>query len=445
MGIGIVKTTKGLIQGIQRKYDTEFRGIRYAKAPLGELRFKRPQEVDAWDGVYMADKFGATSMQGGQQEGSFYHKEFYTNPDFITPCSEDSLFLNVWTPAKSAEEKLPVAFWVHGGAFLNGYGHEITFDGEEYCKRGVILVTINYRLGPFGFLAHPWLCAEDEQGTSGNYGIFDQIAALKWVYENISAFGGDPERITIFGQSAGAMSVQTLCSTELTGNMIKGAIFQSGGGYDNGLNKDVTLEEAMEIGKAFIAKTGVNSLEELRGLDEFTLIKHSLEFLGDCFKSGKGLPYTPNIDNVLLKAGYNRLVDNGKVKDISYMLGSTKNDIFVTPELIQKGEFGHLYYGCINWSLVQEKLDRKPAYIYYFTRQLSGDDAGAFHSSELWYMFGTLGRCWRPMEEEDYKLSGKMLDYWTNFIKTGNPNGDAEEAWAPYTKSNHVVKVLDCN
>jgi para-nitrobenzyl esterase len=443
MGIRIVKTKKGLIEGIERKNFTEFRGIRYAKAPEGELRFKRPQELEPWEGVYVANKFGATCMQGGHAEGSFYHKEFYTNPDFATPLSEDALFLNIWTPAQSAEEKLPVAFWIHGGAFLNGYGHEITFDGEEYCSRGVILVTINYRLGVFGFLAHPWLCQEDGQGVSGNYGIFDQIAALKWVYENISAFGGDPERITIMGQSAGSMSVQTLCSTELTGNMIKGAIFQSGGGYNTGLNKDVTLKEAIKIGKSFIARTGVKSLEELRALDKEELLKYSIEFTDEYSASGKGLPFRPNIDKVLLKGGYNELVRKGKIKDISYMLGSTKNDIYVTGEMVQKGEFGSIYHGCINLGLAQEKLGRKPAYIYYFTRQLLGDNAGAFHSAELWYMFGTLGRCWRPMGAEDYNLSRKMLDYWTNFIKNSNPNDYNVEPWEPFTKKNPVVKVLE--
>ena len=442
MGIGIVKTTKGLIKGIDRNNYTEFRGIRYAKAPVGELRFKRPKEVDAWDGIYSADKFSATSMMSDNESGSFYKKEFYTNQDYITPCSEDSLFLNIWTPAKSDKEKLPVAFWIHGGAFLGGYGHEVAFDGEEYCKRDVILVTINYRLGAFGFLAHPWLNQEDEDGVSGNYGIFDQIAALKWVYENISAFGGDPDRITIMGQSAGSMSVQALCSTELTGDMIKGAIFQSGGGYDTGINRDVALEEAMEIGKTFVAKTGVSSLEELRALDECTLLKYSGELVGDSFKSGKGLPYGPNIDNVLLTDGYHKLMDKGNVKDIPYMVGSTKNDIFITPEMIEKEELGSLYHGCINWSLAQEKLGRNPAYVYYFTRQLPGDDAGAFHSSELWYMFGTLGRCWRPMEEHDYKLSRQMLDYWTNFIKTGDPNGECTDKWLPCTKENAVVKVI---
>lgn len=443
MNCGIVKTKKGLIQGIQKNGYTEFRGIRYAKAPTGDLRFKRPQEMDSWEGVYKADDFGSICTQRAHPEGSFYHKEFGSDPNLRTSCSEDCLFLNIWTPANSAEEKLPVAFWIHGGAFLGGFGHEITFDGEEYCKRGVVLVTINYRLGVFGFLAHPWLCAEDEQGISGNYGIFDQIAALKWVHENIQVFGGDPERITVLGQSAGSMSAQTLCSSELTGNMIKGAIFQSAGGYDSGLNKDVTLVQAMETGEAFVKITGAKSLDELRTLDRETLFHCSLKQIDDAFQNEKGLPYLPVIDHMVLKDGYNSLVDHGQVKDIPYMLGSTKNDIFVTPEMAKNNEYGSIYHGCINWSLAQEKLGRKPSYVYYFSRQLPGDDAGAFHSAELWYMFGTLNRCWRPMEAQDYELSRQMLDYWTNFVKTGDPNGVSLAQWLPYSSENMMLKEFN--
>ena len=259
---------------------------------------------------------------------------------------------------------------------MHGFSHESEFDGAAYCERGVILVTINYRLGAFGFLAHPWLSEESGVGRSGNYAILDQIAALKWVKENIAAFGGDPENITVFGQSAGCMSVQTLVSSPLTENWISKAIFQSAGGYDTGLNRDMPLSEA-------------------------------------------------------------------EIKDIPYMLGSTADDIGVFPEMKEKGEHGGIYKGCINWSLALEKLGRKPAYVYYFTRALLGDDAGAFHSSELWYMFGTLGRSWRPKTEGDYALSKEMMDDWTNFMKTGNPNAEGKDDWKPCTKDDPYVQVLD--
>jgi carboxylesterase type B len=160
-------------------------------------------------------------------EIQFYSKEFYSNPEFMPECSEDGLYLNIWTPAKDSSEKLPVAIWIHGGGFLGGFGSEMEFGGEAFCNQNVILVTINYRLNLFGFLAHEWLCEENDKGVSGNYGILDQIMALQWVNENIEGFGGDPENITIFGQSAGAISVLTLISSQLTGNMIKKAIRQS--------------------------------------------------------------------------------------------------------------------------------------------------------------------------------------------------------------------------
>ena len=197
--------------------------------------------------------------------------------------SEDSLYLNIWTPAADVNAKLPVAFWIHGGAFLGGYGSELEFDGEAWCRRNVILVTINYRVNAFGFLAHPWLSAENEQGISGNYGILDQIAALQWVHRNIAAFGGDPERITILGQSAGSMSVQTLVSTDLTGNLIKGAILQSAGGYDSGLNRDRTLAEAEKIGENLL-KFAVRPLTELRAMPTEKLLDAVQSIVAEAFQ-----------------------------------------------------------------------------------------------------------------------------------------------------------------
>ena len=221
--VDIVQIGQGALKGISMDGYDIFWGIPYAKAPVGELRWRAPQRHEGWEGVYHADHYPNRSMQQEHRD-PFYDKEFYDIPERETPFSEDGLYLNIWTPAKEAGEKLPVAFWVHGGAFLGGNGYEKEFDGEAYCRRGVILVTINYRVGPFGFLARPWLSEEDENlggsGVSGNYGILDQIAALKWVRENIVAFGGNPENITVFGQSAGGESVYTLVSSPLTQGMI---------------------------------------------------------------------------------------------------------------------------------------------------------------------------------------------------------------------------------
>ena len=365
----------------------------------------------------------------------------------MLPVSEDSLYLNIWTPAAEPGEKLPVAFWIHGGAFLGGCGSELEFDGEAWCQRGVILVTINYRVNAFGFLAHPWLSAENERGISGNYGILDQIAALQWVHDNIAAFGGDPSRITIFGQSAGSMSVQTLVSTELTGNMIHGAILQSAGGYDSGLNRDRTQAEAEEIGQTFVEACDVQSLAELRALPTDKLLTAAGALIAAAFQSGGGvpaLPFTPVIDGYLLKDGYNAIIDHALHKDIPYMIGSTRNDISVDPEKLAAGDPGRLYRGCINWSLKNEALGRKPSYVYYFTRPLPGDDQGAFHSSELWYMFGTLNRCWRPWEPCDHVLSEQMLNYWSNFVKHSDPNGENPAPWRPCRATDPHVQILDC-
>ena len=445
MSIITATVSQGTLQGVPLPGYTVFKGVPYARPPVGDLRFKAPQPAESWTGIRMADAFSSKAAQMGQPAGSFYVKEFYSNPDFQQQMSEDSLYLNIWTPAATPSEKLPVAFWIHGGAFLGGSGAELEFDGEAYCQRGVILVTINYRVNAFGFLAHPWLSAENEAGISGNYGILDQIAALQWVHDNIAAFGGDPSKITIFGQSAGSMSVQTLLSTDLTGDLIHGAILQSGGGYDSGLNRDRTQAEAEEIGKKFMAIAGVSSLDELRALPAGKILEAAGAVLADAFTGGNvtALPFTPNIDGHLLKAGYNEIIDRGLHKNIPYMIGSTKNDIAVDPAKLAAGDKGKLYTGCINWSLKNEKLGRAPAYVYYFTRDLPGDDLGAFHSAELWYMFGTLNRCWRPMTDADHALSVRMLDYWCNFIKTGSPNAASLPDWQPCTAANPHVEILD--
>ncbi len=219
-----VETKYGKIEGIDHGWYSEYRGVPYAKPPVEDLRWRAPQPPEPFQGTFQAKEFPAKSCQ---REGSAppWDKDFYDDPNYERKTSEDCLYLNIWAPKDA--EGCPVAFWIHGGAFMGGSASEKEFDGVEYCRRGVIFVSVQYRLGIFGFFAHPWLT--EEAGTSGNYGALDQIAALKWVYENISAFGGDPENITVFGQSAGAMSTQTLISSPLTGNMIKRAILQSGG------------------------------------------------------------------------------------------------------------------------------------------------------------------------------------------------------------------------
>ena len=432
-----VVTKYGRIAGIEQESWMEFRGIPFAKAPVGELRWKAPVAPESWEGTYYANQFKAKSMQ---REGSSppWDKDFYDDPAFERPSSEDCLYLNIWAPKDA--ENCPVAIWIHGGAFLGGFSSEKEFDGAAYAKRGVIFVSIQYRLGVLGFLAHPWLTAE--AGTSGNYGILDQIAAINWVYDNIGAFGGDPENITIFGQSAGAMSVQTLISSPLTGDRIKRAILQSGGSYGEGLHRDMTLAEAEQYGLMFSEMMQAEDLAALRALPAEEIFAATDAFMAKAMPTARGLFLTPNIDGILLTSGYYEAIDQGEIKDIPYMLGSTKNDITVEGDPKDPTE-SPLHRGCIAFTKKLEELGRKPAYVYYFQRNLPGDEQGAWHSAELWYMMGTLGRCWRPFTPEDYTLSDQMLDYWCNFMRNGDPNGAGLPQWKPCSSADGFVQTFD--
>lgn len=436
----IVNTTKGKIKGIQKEHYTLFAGVPYAKAPIGDLRWRAPEEMAPWQEVYEATTFPNSCLQNPPHT-AFYQKEFASDLQYQVTNSEDCLYLNIWTPNKRSESPLPVAFWIHGGAFMGGHCSEVAFDGQAYCQRGVILVTINYRLNIFGFLAHEELAQESEHNVSGNYGILDQIAALKWVYENISAFNGDPHKITIFGQSAGSMSVQTLVSSELTHNMIDKAILQSGGGYSNGLSKDRSHESAMSLGKEVLEVAKVESIKGLRKLSSREIHEIGNQAM-DRLRGREGLIFIPNIDGFLLKDGYNALIDQGHLKNIPYLLGATKNDMFTNEAQLKKGDRGPLLKGCVDLALKLEEQGKKRAYVYHFTRDLPGDASGAFHSSELWYMFGTLDRSWRPWEEKDYQLSSEMLDYWCNFIKYANPCETKEDKWPACTAATGYVKEL---
>ena len=442
----MVQTKYGILEGVQEEGYAKFLGVPYAQPPVGALRWKRPQPPRHWDGIRKADHFSHRAWQTVQEpprdgQGINYAKEFYENPAFMPEMDEDCLYLNIWTPDVSTDKKLPVAFYIHGGAFLNGFGSEIEFDGEAFARRGVILVTINYRLGAFGFFAHPGLKQEDPDGCCGNYGIYDQIAALQWVRDNIANFGGDPDKITIFGQSAGAMSVQSLLSSPLTKGMIAGAILQSGGGYKGGFNSNRTLEQAEMLGNKYMEICGASSLEDMRALSPQQLMDGLFKLMPVSFGMGLGLPFTPVMDGVLLTDGYNEVLEKGNYPDIPYMLGSCLNDMTIQPGT--DGRNSSIYCGCVNWSLLGQLHGRKPAYVYQFCRQLPGDNQGAFHSSELWYVFHTLGRCWRPMTEADEKLSNQICDYWCNFVKSGDPNGDGLAEWAPCGWENHAVRMLD--
>jgi len=410
----------GMVQGIKTVTESVivYKGIPYAAPPVGNLRWREPQPVQPWDGVKIADTFGPAAVQNDQTPGSFYHKEFFAAGD--PERSEDCLYLNIWTPAAGNPNKeLPVAMWIHGGAYMQGFGHEIEFDGEQWAERGVILVTINYRLGIFGFLTHPLLSAESPHHVSGNYGIFDQLAAIQWIKRNISHFGGDPDNLMIFGQSAGAGSVQALVASPLSAGLIQKAIIQSGGGL-RGLGLGSTLANAEESGQTFFDDAGLTTLEQMRAASVEDILTMQREAMAD----RRGVRTSPVVDGYLSTGSFSDIVMADKLPKIPYMIGYTANDM------------GNMRESIIEFSLKLEELGHNGAYCYLFARPLPGDDAGAFHSSELWYIFGTLDRAWRPFIAADHQLSAKMLDCWTNFAKHGDPNGKGLPEWKPYTARN---------
>ena len=431
---GIIETSCGKIRGVKKDGVILYKGIPYAEPPVGDLRWRPPVEKTPWEGVLMADDWKNKCMQPPNDFPPYGH-EFYSDPEYERPMSEDCLYLHIWAPEEPG--KYPVAIWIHGGAFITGYSSEIEFDGEAYARRGVILVSVEYRCNIFGFLCHPWLSKESPQDISGNYGILDQICAIRWVRDNINAFGGDPENITIFGQSAGAMSVQTLLVSPLAKGLMQRAILQSGGSYGEGLHTDLPLRRAEGYGLALSDLLGANSLAEMRDVDAETLLRTFPAFAERVEKEAGGLFLIPVIDGCVLKNGYYEAMDDGEEAEVPCLLGSTKDDILCSPG--DEREDSVLYRGAVSFSRKLEESGREAAFVYRFARDLPGDDLGAWHSSELWYMFGTLGRCWRPFTAHDEALSEMMLDFWTAFMKTGDPNTGRRNGWRRCTAEDPFV------
>jgi len=448
----IVRTKKGLVQGVREGDCLVFKNIPYAKPPAGELRFKRPVETDSWDGVLDCTKFGNITPQnlpGDEMPWEkLYHKEFYSDEAYLRNMDEDCLNLNIWIPAETNRHRLPVAFWIHGGGFAGGYSSEIEFGGESFVKNGIILVTVEYRCGVLGFMAHPWLSAEDELGISGNYGIFDQIAALNWVYDNISAFGGDPDNITVFGQSAGCMSTQVLISSELTENKIAGAILQSGVQVNTHYMASPTLKEAEQYGERIVQLAGISSLQELRVAPVHQLIQAKDMFDAETREymmqhpeiEADALRIVPNVDGFLLKKNIRDVFRDAEIKNIPYIVGCTADDLGTTDKDRRNNTPGWIMEESRAFCSGVNKMFGRNAYCYLFARELPGENGSsdlAFHSAELWYTFGTLERCWRPMTEHDRQLSREMSLDWAQFMKTGNPGN----GWKPCSENESAVKI----
>ena len=339
----------------------------------------------------------------------FYYKEFRKGESYT--YSEDCLFLNIFVPDTAREgDNLPVVVFIHGGSFTGGCGNEKHFDGPTWPLKGVIGVTVNYRLGPLGFLALPEL--KEEAGKVGNYGLYDQLTALKWIRNNIASFGGDSENITLMGQSAGAMSVQLHCLSPLSRGHFEKAVMCSGGGVSR-IMSFAKPERHYAFWRAVMVTAGCSTLEEFRAVSPEVLFSAWQRAKREV--KGGGSAAFPCMDGELVTGCGVDILRSGEHSKIPYMCGSTSDD-FGSPMLHSLAK---------KWCLVQNV----PSYNWLFDRRIPGDDRGAWHSGDLWYWFGTLENSWRPMDKKDYELSGLMTDYLTNFAKFGDPNGDGLPTW----------------
>jgi len=455
-----VATEYGLVQGVAENDLTVFKGIPFAAPPVGELRWRAPQPAAKWTGVRAADKFGPDPYQGDGQGG----------------VSEDCLYLNIWTPAKSPDEKLPVLVWIYGGGFAFGSTSTPVHNGEHLARKGVVLVSINYRVGSLGFLAHPELSAESPRKVSGNWGLLDQIAGLKWVKRNIAAFGGDPDRVTIFGESAGGIAVSMLCASPEAKGLFRGAISQSGGSF--GPTRDTTypgenmrtLAQAEASGVAYVQKAGVRSIAELRQLPP--------DKLPGGWGSGTAWPI---VDGWVIPGDQYKLYEAGRYNDVDILVGYNSDEglsfardkdaaeyranvekrygpfaeklIAAYPpsgdavtrtarDLMRDAAFGWQTWA---WATLQSHTGKSKVFYYYFDQHADhpadapNADHGMPHGVDVPYVFQTLDRDDAKLTPGDWAISDTVSTYWTNFAKRGDPNGPGVPVWPRYTHEDRRV------
>jgi len=493
-----VTTANGILEGVDESGIKTFKGIPFAAPPVADFRWREPQPVKNWTGIRKADKFAPRAMQ----------LPIYSDMNFRSDgISEDCLYLNVWTPAGTGKERLPVLVYFYGGSFAAGDGSELRYDGESMARRGIVAVTVNYRLTVFGFFAHPELTKESPHHASGNYGLLDQSAALQWVQKNIAAFGGDPKKITIAGESAGSSSVSAQMASPLSRNIIAGAIGESGSLL--GLNPMTSLKDAEKSGSDFSASLKANSLADLRALPAEQILKATSTpgFGGfPICVDGYFFPKSPleiyekgEQAHVPLLVGWNSqemayqailgqskpTVENYR-KAVEKLYGDKSEEVLavysastdeaseqVATDLASDRFIG---FSTWKWSDVQSKTGAKPVYRYLYARPrpdmrsemgnaTSGSAArvvrdtaankapqvqpagGAVHSAEIEYALGNLSTNrvydWQPA---DYRVSEIMQTFFANFIKTGNPNGLGVPEWLAVDNNKGVqVMHIDVN
>jgi para-nitrobenzyl esterase len=452
-----VKVNSGLLSGVAGidSSITVFKGIPYAAPPVGELRWKPPQPPLQWKGVRLATEYCKSCIQTLTRRNLPWTEEYMPQNE----AGEDCLFLNIWTPAKHSDEKLPVLVYIPGGAFTGGSGEVKVYNGEGLAQKGVIVVTINYRVGVMGFMALPELGLESPDSSSGNYGLLDQIAALQWVKQNIHAFGGDPETVTICGQSAGAQSVYFLTASPLAKGLFQRAIAQSSPWSVR--RKTMSLSVAEKTGLHLLDTLGLKSLKELREIPAEELHQKV---------NALNIRFGPVVDGWFLPDDVSSIYSKGEQNDVPLLTGLNADEGSsgstygkMTAEDFMKritGEYGDLSVrflerypaststeaevsqkqiardaGLANmyvWSHARAATSKTPEFSYFFERVTPWPEFpqyGAFHSSEIPYVFRNQHLLNRPWEEIDHQLSELMSSYWVNFIRTGNPNGENLPEW----------------
>jgi para-nitrobenzyl esterase len=346
------------------------------------------------------------------------------------PTSEDCLYLNIWMPAGAHDEPLPVMIWVYGGGLVNGSASTPLYAGDELARRGVIVVTFNYRLGAFGFLAHPELSQEAAYGGSGNYGLLDQIAALSWVRDNIAAFGGDPDNVTVFGQSSGSISISALVASPMARDLFHRAIGQSGGLFEPvEVAPEFELEGAEQIGTAFAARLGAPSLEALRALPASAIVAQSFN-------------PQPNVDGYVLRETPYEALANGRANDVDLLVGSNAEEglYFLSGRQVTADNLSDVLRQDFPGFVVS--LTGRNTFFYRFAHT-SGGQEGATHGAEMAYVFGHLDLYDAPPTARDRALSQTMMSYWTNFARTGDPNGESLPRWPEFDRDTENVLLID--